>query len=139
MLRSDVRVTVMSSLVTCKEDRAARFFRVAFEHGVFSRGVYALVKLAGNYLLGLEIEAFVETVIFVEGGAELRGVQRALPFGDDDCGDGVADHVGGRQTLRHQAVNSQDKSNAGDRNGAGGRERGGQDNKSRAGDARCSF
>ena len=56
--------------------------------------------------------------LLVEMPAHLLDVERAFPARDDDSGDAVADQVGERARLRHEAVDAEDERDAGDRDGA---------------------
>ena len=65
-------------------------------------------------LLGLDVGFLVEHAIHP------RRVQFTAPLSDDDRGDAVADEVGDRARLGHEAVDAEDQRQAGDRNVADG-------------------
>ena len=62
-------------------------------------------------------------------------VERAFPARDHDRRDAVADEVGERARFRHEAVDAEDQRHAGDRDRADRRQRRGQRDEARAGDA----
>lgn len=66
---------------------------------------------------------------------QLALVERALPLGDDERRNPVADQVRRRERLRHQAVDAEDERDALDRDRSDGRERRGEHDKGGAGDA----
>jgi hypothetical protein len=66
-------------------------------------------------------------------------VERALPLGDDERRNPVADQVRRRERLRYQAVDSEDERDALDRDRSDGGKRRGEHDKGGAGDAGRSF
>src|SRR5258708_4587218 len=64
----------------------------------------------------------VEPRLTIENASRLRGVELALPLGDNNGGDAVADEVSERAHLRHEAVHTQQQRYAGHGNRAQGRE-----------------
>jgi hypothetical protein len=74
-------------------------------------------------------------VLAREAPLQLALVERALPLGDDERRNPVADQVRRRERLRHQAVDAEDERDALDRDRSDGRERRGEHDKGGAGDA----
>ena len=63
-------------------------------------------------LVGLKIRLLVQRLV------EALFVERALPFGDDDSRQTIADQVGEGPRLRHEAVDAEDQGDACDRDRA---------------------
>ena len=80
-------------------------------------------------LIGLGVRLIVELL------AHAIVVERAFPLRDDHGRDAVADQVGERARLRHEAVDAQDERDAGDRDRADAGQRRRQHDEARAGDA----
>ena len=77
--------------------------------------------------------------LVVELAAQARLVEVAGPFGDHDGRDAVADQVGQRARLRHEAVDAEDQRQPGDRHVADRRQRRRQHDEAAAGDAGRAF
>ena len=77
--------------------------------------------------------------IAVEHALEAVFIDRLLPFRDGDGRDSIADEIGRRQRLRHQAMDSEHQRHTRDRYGPGCRKRRRQHDKGCARDAGRAF
>src|SRR5690242_12052801 len=96
--------------VTCQFNRPRRRNdRAPERRPLLGRGRFG-DKALGR--VGLEIGLVREMLLHA------RDVERAFPFRDHDRRDTVADEVGQRARLRHEAVDAEDDGDAGDRDRA---------------------
>ncbi len=83
--------------------------------------------------LGIDIDGPREVPL------QARHVERLLPFCDDDRRDAVADQIGQRPSLGHEAVDAENQRDAGHGDRTNARQRRREDDEATACYARCTF